>query len=312
MTPAPLRIATRKSALALWQAEYVAAKLRALAPERPVELVPMSTEGDRNLGTSLAKMGGKGLFIKELEQALGAGRTDVAVHSMKDLPVLLDPQFTIGAVLEREDPRDAFLSRRYDSFDALPPGARVGSSSLRRQCQLLYRRPDLKIEPLRGNVDTRLKKLERGEYDAVVLAVAGLKRLGLAHTITAAMAVDISLPAITQGVIGIECRADDRSTAALLARLNHGPTWSRCLAERALSRGLSGSCNLPIAGYAEIDGATLTLRGRVGSPDGRSLVEGAAGGPVDQAEDIGLRLARELLAKGADRILQDVTHENES
>jgi hydroxymethylbilane synthase len=312
MTPAPLRLATRKSALALWQAEHVAARLRALQPERRVDILPMSTEGDRNLGASLSKIGGKGLFIKELEQALADGRADVAVHSMKDLPVLLEPRFAIGAVLEREDPRDAFLSRRYDSFDALPQSARVGSSSLRRQCQLLHRRPDLTIEPLRGNVDTRLSKLERGEYDAVVLAVAGLKRLGLAHTITSAMAVEISLPAITQGVIGIECRADDRSTAALLARLNHGPTWSRCLAERALSRGLSGSCNLPIAGYAELEGATLSLRGRVGSPDGRRLVEGRAHGPVEQAEEAGLRLARELLARGADRILKDVLLANES
>lgn len=304
MAPAPLRIATRKSALALWQAEHVAARLRALEPNRPVELVPMTTEGDRNLGTSLAKAGGKGLFIKELEQALADGRADLAVHSLKDLPVLLAPEFTLAAVLEREEPYDAFVSKRYDSFEALPPGARVGSSSLRRQAQLLHRRPDLKIEPLRGNVDTRIKKLERGEYDAIVLAVAGLKRLGLADTITRVLDAELCLPAITQGVIGIECRTGDRSTAELLARLNHAPTWTRSMAERALSRGLSGSCNLPIAGYAELDGTTLSLKGCVASPDGKRLLRGRVTGPADDAEGLGLRLARELLAQGADELLQ--------
>ncbi|HEV2213495.1 MAG TPA: hydroxymethylbilane synthase [Gammaproteobacteria bacterium] len=307
MAPAPLRIATRKSALALWQAEHVAARLRALEPGRPVELVPMTTEGDRNLGTSLAKAGGKGLFIKELEQALAEDRAEIAVHSLKDLPVLLAPEFSLAAVLEREEPYDAFLSRRYDSFEALPPGARVGSSSLRRQSQLLNRRPDLRIEPLRGNVDTRIKKLERGEYDAIVLAVAGLKRLGLAHTITKVLDPSLSLPAITQGVIGIECRAGDRSTAGLLVRLNHAPTWTRSLAERALSRGLSGSCNLPIAGYAELDGTSLTLQGCVGSPDGQRLIRGRAAGPAADPEALGLRLAGDLLAQGADELLKQAT-----
>jgi len=307
MSPAPLRIATRKSALALWQAEHVAGLLRALAPGRPVELVPMTTEGDRNLGASLAQSGGKGLFIKELEQALSEGRADLAVHSLKDLPVLLEPEYTLAAVLEREDPRDAFLSKRYNAFKALPLGARVGSSSLRRQCQLLHHRPDLQIEPLRGNVDTRLRKLEEGHYDAIVLAVAGLKRLGLAHTITAVLEADLCLPAITQGVIGIECRTDDRSTAVLLDRLNHEATWTRALAERALSRGLSGNCNLPIAGYAEIQGSMLRLQGCVGSHDGQRLVAGRSEGPAADPEALGSRLAEDLLTRGADALLKEIT-----
>ncbi len=303
---AALRIATRKSALALWQAEHVAARLRALEPGRPVELAPMSTEGDRNLGLSLAASGGKGLFVKELEQALLDGRADLAVHSMKDVPVLLSPEFVIAAVLERETPYDAFLSPRYREFDALPRGAKVGSSSLRRQSQLLHRRPDLHIEPLRGNVDTRLRKLEEGRYDAIVLAVAGLKRLGLDAAITQVLDPAVSLPAITQGVIGIECRAGDAATRMLLSRLNHAPTWTCVLAERALSTGLSGSCNLPLAGHATLDGAMLSLRGRVASPDGKRLLEAGTRGPAGEAEALGLKLAHDLLAKGAGEVLRDV------
>ena len=310
MTPTPLRIATRKSALALWQAEHVAARLRALEPGRPVELLPLTTEGDRDLGISLAAAGGKGLFIKELEVALADGRADLAVHSMKDVPVELDSRFTLAAVLERDDPRDAFLSVKHRSFDALPPGARVGSSSLRRRSQLLHRRPDLVIEPLRGNVDTRLKKLERGEYDAIVLAVAGLKRLGLGKAITAVLEPELCLPAITQGIIGIECRAGDAAVHRLLQRLNHEPTWTQALAERALSRGLSGSCNLPLAGHATLEGGMLSLRGCVASPDGRRLVAGAASGPGDQAEKLGIKLAEDLLARGAGEVLKDVQNKS--
>ena len=306
MNSTPLRIATRKSVLAVWQAEHVAGLLRPLVPGRPVELLPLSTEGDRNMGASLAKLGGKGLFVKELEQALADGRADMAVHSMKDVPVLIPPEFAIGAVLPREDPRDAFLSRLYTSFEALPKGARVGSSSLRRQSQLLHRRPDLGVEPLRGNVDTRLKKLERGEYDAIILAVAGLKRLGLAPTITAVLDVGLSLPAVAQGVIGIECRAGDGVVKGLLTRLNHAETWTRVRAERALSQGLSGSCNLPLAAYAELDGASLKLRGRVGSADGRRMLEGEAEGPASDPEQVGRKLAEILLAKGAGEVLKDV------
>lgn len=306
MTLTPLRIATRKSALALWQAEHVAARLRVLEPGRTVQLVPMTTEGDRNLGISLATSGGKGLFIKELEVALAEGRADLAVHSMKDVPVEMPPEFVIAAVLEREDPRDAFLSVRYPGLDALPPGARVGSSSLRRQAQLLHRRPDLKIEPLRGNVDTRLRKLEEGQYDAIVLAVAGLKRLGLEQHITAVLDPSVALPAITQGIIGLECRQDDAATRTLLARLNHGPSWTQALAERALSRGLSGSCNLPLAGHAALEGGILSITGRVGSPDGRRLLEAAVSGPSGDAESLGIKLAQALLAQGAGEVLRDV------
>lgn len=306
MSQSPLRIATRKSALALWQAEHVAARLRTLAPGHAVELVPMTTEGDRNLGASLAASGGKGLFVKELEYALLEGRADVAVHSMKDVPVELASEFVIGAVLEREDARDAFLSVRYPDFASMPQGTRVGSSSLRRQSQLLHRRPDLHVEALRGNVDTRLRKLEEGLYDAVVLAVAGLKRLGLGDRITVVLEPELCLPAITQGIIGIECRAADTTTRELLAGLNHAPTWTCMLAERALSAGLSGSCNLPLAGHAKLDGVMLSLKGRVASPDGLRLVEGAVQGPSSEAGALGLRLAQDLLAKGAGEVLRDV------
>ena len=306
MTSKPIRIATRKSALALWQAEHVAARLRALEPGRAVELLPLTTEGDRNLGISLSAAGGKGLFIKELEVALTDGRAELAVHSMKDVPVLLQPEFVIGAVLEREDPRDAFLSVKHPSFETLPQGARVGSSSLRRQSQLLHKRPDLKIESLRGNVDTRLRKLREGQHDAIVLAVAGLKRLGLAEAITAVLDPGVMLPAVTQGIIGMECRADDAETHTLLGRLNHAGSWAQMLAERALSRALSGSCNLPLAGHARLEGGMLSMTGRVGSPDGTRLLEAAVSGPAADAEALGLRLAQALLAEGADEVLRDV------
>ena len=304
----PLRIATRQSALALWQARHVAAQLRALEPSRAVELLPLVTQGDRELKASLASAGGKGLFIKELETALADGRADLAVHSMKDVPVALPEGLMIAAVLEREDPRDALVSRHWSSLDALPPGARLGSSSLRRQCQLRHHRPDLKLMPLRGNVDTRLAKLERGDYDAVILALAGLKRLGLAHTISAVLAPEVSLPAIAQGTIGIECRADDREILNLLTPLNHAPTWQRTLAERALSHGLSGSCNLPIAGYAELlEADALHLRACVGLPDGSRLIAGEVRGPSAQAENLGAWLARDLLARGAADVLRQVS-----
>jgi hydroxymethylbilane synthase len=214
--------------------------------------------------------------------------------------------FVIGAVLEREDPRDAFLSVKYPSFEALPQGAHVGSSSLRRQSQLLHRRPDLKIESLRGNVDTRLRKLQEGQYDAIVLAVAGLKRLGLAEHITAVLDPAITLPAVTQGIIGMECLSHDAETRALLARLNHAGSWTQMLAERALSRGLSGSCNLPLAGHARLEGGMLSMTGRVGSPDGTRLLEAAISGPVADAENLGLGLAQALLAKGAGEVLREV------
>ncbi|MBU6421701.1 MAG: hydroxymethylbilane synthase [Gammaproteobacteria bacterium] len=308
MPPRPLRIATRQSALALWQAGHVAALLRARVPERAVELLPLVTQGDRDLNASLARIGGKGLFIKELETALTDGRADLAVHSMKDVPVTLPPGLVIAAVLEREDARDAFVSSRCTDLDTLPPGARVGSSSLRRQCQLLHRRPDLKLLALRGNVDTRLRKLERGDYDAVILAFAGLKRLGLAHTISSLLDPEISLPAIAQGTIGIECRADYREILDLLEPLNHAPTWQRTRAERALNHGLAGSCNLPIAGYAEFESdGRLWLRGRVGLPDGSRLISGEIRGTSAEAEQLGARLASDLLQRGAAEVLRQVS-----
>jgi len=303
----PLRIATRNSALALWQARHVAMRLQALAAPRAVELLPLTTQGDRNLQDSLALAGGKGLFVRELETALADKRADVAVHSMKDVPVELPVEFMIAAVLEREDPRDAFVSVGWPSLTALPRGARVGSSSLRRQCQLLQHRPDLRVLPLRGNVDTRLKKMENGDYDAVILAVAGLKRLQLAHKITEVLDVQVILPAIAQGTIGIECRAADEETRSLLAQLNHAPTWQRTLAERALNHGLSGSCTLPVAGYAELDDQRLRLRGRVGLPDGSRMVDGEIQGPATEGENLGNRLATDMLGRGAAEVLRQVT-----
>jgi hydroxymethylbilane synthase len=302
----PIRIATRKSTLALWQAKHVAAQLRALAPERAVELVPLSTQGDRNLQDSLANIGGKGLFVKELELALVEDRADLAVHSMKDVPAELPQGFNIAAVLEREDPHDAFISVHHAGFADLPRAARIGSSSLRRQSQLLHRRRDLRVLPLRGNVETRLRKLAEGEFDAIILAVAGLKRLGLADKITAILDLGTSLPAVTQGVIGIECRSEDRVTRELVTGLNHAPTWQRSQAERALNRALSGSCVVPLAGYAELDGDVLHLRGRVGMPDGSRMIEGEIRGPAVQAETLGRTLAEDMLARGAGEILRHV------
>lgn len=306
MSSRVLHIATRRSALARWQAGHVAEQLRAHAPERHVELVPLVTQGDRNQRASLALVGGKGLFVKELEAALADGRADLAVHSLKDVPVELPPGFVIAAVLERADPRDAMVAVHWRSLEALPAGAHVGSSSLRRQCQLRYCRPDLVVLPLRGNVDTRLRKVDTGEYDAAVLAVAGLKRLGLAHKIAAVLEPEVSLPAITQGTIAIECRADDLEILNVLEPLNHAPTWQRSLAERALNRSLSGSCTLPIAGFAELDGDALRLRGRVGLPDGSRMIDGEIRGPVAQAQALGQQLADNMLAKGAADVLRQV------
>ena len=263
----------------------------------------MTTEGDRRLDSSLAKVGGKGLFVKELEDALAAGRADIAVHSVKDVPMLLPPGFVLAAILERADPRDAFVSARYPDLMALPAGARVGTSSLRRECQLRVRRPDLRFEPLRGNVPTRLKKLDDGQYDAIILAAAGLKRLGLENRITRLMTPAESLPAPGQGALGIECLASRADVAALLAPLAHDAT-TRCVeAERAFSRSLSGNCNLPLGAYAEAGGATLTLRGFVSAADGSRTVSGEEKGPARNAEALGTALAERLKAQGAAEIL---------
>ncbi len=297
-----LRIATRKSPLALWQAEHVAARLKAAHPGLAVRLLPMLTEGDRIAG-SLATVGGKGLFIKELEAALLEGRADIAVHSMKDMPAALPGGLEIGAALERADPRDAFVSVRHAAFAGLPRGARVGTSSLRRQSQLRHARPDLEILVLRGNVETRLRKLEGGDFDATVLATAGLERLGLGARIRERLAPELMLPAVGQGVIGVEC-GTDAGVRDLLRPLEHLPTRHCLDAERAFSARLGGDCQSPIAAYAEIAGTRIKLRGLVGSPDGTRILADAAEGAVSEAATLGAMLADRLLAAGADALLR--------
>ncbi len=287
MSTRQLRIATRKSPLALWQAEHVQARLQQLHPGLRVELVTMSTQGDRVLDSPLAKIGGKGLFVKELEQGMLAGRADIAVHSMKDVPVELPEGLEIGAILEREDPRDAFVSNSFATLADLPQGARVGTSSLRRQCQLRAVRPDLEILDLRGNVNTRLAKLDAGDYDAIVLASAGLKRLDMAERITRALEPEDMLPAIAQGVIGIECRSDDAVVKALIEPLNHAETALRTRAERAMNATLAGGCQAPVAGFSTITGDSIELRGLVGWPNGSAIVRGEISGPSSAAAELG-------------------------
>ena len=298
-----VRIATRRSRLALWQAEHVAARLAACHPGLVVSLVPIVTEGDRIQDRSLAASGGKGLFIKELESALQDGRADIAVHSMKDMPAALPAGFTIAAALERGDARDAFVSPRHDTLGALPEGARIGTSSLRRQCQLRHRRPDLEIVVLRGNVDTRLAKLDAGACDATVLAVAGLERLGLESRIRARLAPQDMLPAVGQGIVGIECLETREDILALVRPLEHGPTRSMLAAERGLAARIGASCHSPIAGFATLDGETLRLDGLVGSADGRSIITDAVSGAVRDAAALGAELADRLLAAGAGKLL---------
>lgn len=296
-------IASRESALALWQARHVAARLAALYPRTEIGILGLTTEGDRRLDASLAKIGGKGLFVKELEEALLSGRADVAVHSMKDLPMTLGREFTLAAVSEREDPRDAFVSSRYADLSALPAGGRVGTSSLRRECQLRARHSGLRIEPLRGNVTTRLRKLDAGDYDAVILAAAGLKRLGLEDRITRLLPPAESLPAPGQGALGVECLARRADLVETLAVLNHAAT-ARCVAaERAFSRSLSGSCVVPLGAYAEAEARDLRLRGFVGAPDGSRVVSGELKGPARDPEALGVTLAKGLKAQGAGEIL---------
>ncbi len=302
-----LRIATRRSQLALWQAEHVRERLLAAHPGLRVELLPLSTQGDRILDVPLAKIGGKGLFVKELENAMLDARADLAVHSMKDVPMDFPPGLGIGAILAREDPRDALVSNTVGSFEALPPGARVGTSSLRRQCQLRVLRPDLRVLDLRGNVNTRLRKLDEDEYDAIVLASAGLLRLGMKERIRAPLPLTLSLPAVGQGAIGVEIRSDDAALRELLAPLDD-PDCADCVrAERALNRALHGGCQVPIAGHAtiEADGA-LWLRALVGSIDGQRIVRDEIRGVRGDGEGLGAELARRLLAAGADAILHEL------
>jgi hydroxymethylbilane synthase len=300
----PLRIATRKSPLALWQAEHVAELLRRAHPGIAVELLPMSTKGDRIQDRSLAAIGGKGLFIKELEAALEDRRADLAVHSMKDVPADLPAGLMIAAVLPRGDARDALITRGAPDLKDLPQGARLGTSSLRRQAQLLAARPDLNIEALRGNVDTRLKRLDAGELDAIVLACAGLIRLGLESRISARLDTEISLPAVGQGVIGIECRTDDSRSRAVLQALNDTNTCVAIDAERAFSGRLGGSCQSPIAAYARIEGDRLTLDGLVAEPDGSRVLRDRISGSAENAGILGEELAERVLAAGAAELLQ--------
>jgi len=301
-----LRIATRKSQLALWQAEYVRAQLLRHHPDLQVELVKMSTQGDKILDTPLAKVGGKGLFVKELESGMLEGEADIAVHSMKDVPVELPEGLHLPVICPREDPRDAFVSNTFESFESLPQGARLGTSSLRRQCQLSALRPDLKVLDLRGNVNTRLQKLDNGEYDAIILAAAGLKRLEMAERITEFLDPAVSLPAIGQGAVGIECRVDDERVNQLIAPLNDPDTHIRVRAERAMNLRLQGGCQVPIAGYAELSKGVLLMRGLVGQPDGSVILRGEIAGRPETAEELGVVLAEDLLTRGADTILANL------
>lgn len=301
-----VRIATRKSALALWQANFVKAELEAAHPGLHVELVPMSTQGDKILDTPLAKIGGKGLFVKELETAMLEGRADIAVHSMKDVPVDFPEGLMLHTICRREDPRDAFVSNSYQQLADLPQGAVVGTSSLRRQCQIKAIRPDLQIKDLRGNVNTRLAKLDAGEFDAIILASAGLIRLGFESRIASFLEVGTSLPANGQGAVGIECRSDDLVVQQLLAPLEHQETRICVLAERAMNRKLQGGCQVPIGAFAVLQQNELWLRGLVGQLDGSEILRSEIKGDAAAAEQLGTQLAEQLLALGADRILDAV------
>ena len=301
-----IRIGTRKSPLALWQAHYIRDELIARHSSLQCEIVKLSTEGDRILDTPLAKIGGKGLFIKELEQALIDERVDIAVHSMKDVTVDLPEALHIPVICKREVPWDAFVSNKYSHFLDLPHGARLGTSSMRRTMQLKSARPDLQIVSLRGNVNTRLAKLDAGEFDAIILAAAGLIRLEMPDRITETLAPEICLPAVAQGAVGVECRKNDEHTLSLLMQLNHPPTHARVIAERAMNATLEGGCQVPIAGFAEIHEDTLHLRGIVGTPDGSQLLHADIAGLTRNAEELGQELAKQLLDKGAAEILSQV------
>ena len=301
--PEKLVIASRESALAMWQAEHIRDRLRALYPETEVSILGMTTQGDRILDVTLSKIGGKGLFVKELETALEDGSADLAVHSLKDVPMQLPEGFVLAAIGEREDPHDAFVSGRYANLGALPPGSVVGTSSLRRESQLRARYPHLKIEPLRGNVQTRLRKLDEGQYAAIILAAAGLKRLGLGERIRGIIPSGDSLPAVGQGALGIECRADRADVIAALQPLHHPATAACVLAERALSRRLGGSCQVPLGGFAEIRDGVLHMRGFVATPDGQRMLRAEHTGSVDRPEALGEAVAQSLLQQGAGEIL---------
>jgi hydroxymethylbilane synthase len=301
-----LRIATRESPLALAQTAWVKAALLRLDSELDIKIVGITTEADRRLDVSLLKIGGKGLFVKELENALLEDRADIAVHSIKDIPSTFPKGLILGAICEREDPRDVFVSNQFESFADLPPQSVIGTSSLRRQSQLQHLRPDLIFEPLRGNVNTRLQKLDEKKYDAIILAAAGLLRLNMANRITHYLSVEDCLPAVGQGALGIECRENDSDIRRIIQTLDHSPTRSCILAERAMNAALGGNCHVPISGYATLDANILTIHGRVGSPDGKILLKGNAHGPQKGAETLGTLLAYDLLAQGAQEIIEKI------
>ncbi|EGG98789.1 Porphobilinogen deaminase [gamma proteobacterium IMCC2047] len=310
MTNKLLRIATRGSQLALWQAEYVKARLEAAHENLQVELDIMKTRGDKILDVPLAKVGGKGLFVKELETALLEKRADIAVHSMKDVPMEFPEGLGLAVICEREQPTDAFVSNHFASFDSLPQGAVVGTSSLRRQCHIRALRPDINIEFLRGNVNTRLAKLDDGQFDAIILASAGLIRLGMGDRITEQLSIEQSLPAAGQGAVGVECRVDDKDTLALLSVLHDEDTSICVTAERAMNRHLNGGCQVPIAGFAVLEeGGQVYLQGMVANPDGDEVLRAELRGPVADAEQIGIRVADDLLSQGAQAIL-DAVYQN--
>jgi hydroxymethylbilane synthase len=301
-----IRIGTRASALALWQAEWVKSELEKKYPGTTVTLTKIKTTGDKILDVPLAKVGGKGLFVKEIEEAMLANEIDIAVHSMKDVPTFFPDGLHLSCITKREDPRDALLSRNKVKFADLPKGANVGTSSLRRQAQLMNVRPDFVIHQLRGNVDTRLRKLKEGQYDAIILAAAGVKRLGLAENVSEYIDPQISLPAIGQGALGIECRVDDRELNDMIAFFNHADTRTCVTGERALLRRLEGGCQVPIACYGEMKDGKLLLTGLVGSVDGKRIIKDAITGDREQAEKLGVTLAEKLLSRGADVILREV------
>jgi len=294
-----IRIATRESALALWQAEYVKKLLLSYFPDLQVEIIGMTTRGDKILDVPLSKVGGKGLFVKELETALFEGTADLAVHSMKDVPMELPDGLAIPTICERADPRDAFVSNNYQNLDELPAGAKLGTSSVRRRSQIQALRPDLDYVDLRGNVGTRLRKLDEGNYDAILLAVAGLERLELSDRVTDRLSVEASIPAAGQGAVGIECRSDDQETLSMLQRLNHEPTSICVRAERAVSRSLNANCEAPVAAYAQLAGKDVNLVGLVASLDGSQILIERTVGDASQAEQLGIQLADKLIAQGA-------------
>jgi len=304
--PQRIRIATRKSPLALWQAEEVSRQLKQHHPELEIELVKMVSKGDKILDAPLAKIGGKGLFVKELEQAMLDGEADIAVHSMKDVPMEFPEGLHLSVIMEREDPTDAFVSNKYKNLQDLPENARIGSSSLRRQLQIKEMMPSAEMLNLRGNVNSRLQKLDDGEFDAIILASAGLIRLEFNDRIADRIAPEQSLPSVGQGAVGIECRVGDAQVEALIAPLNHHDTYTRLSAERAMNHRLHGGCQVPIAGYAVLEGDEIYLRGLVGRPDGSEVVRAQIRGPRDEAEALGTELADQLLKDGADVILREM------